>query len=186
MERFMGLITLRSGTIFFRRSADVDGEKIILHELTELDADPQVSPIMDDRYDVIKLRKKQGHEIFGYELGGVIVAYFWVTKAGNFAPVVFNSKFKIPSNSIYIWDCKTHDMHRNKGIFAAGIRSISSMGWAENIMIGANSDNLPSNKAIKNVGFKEKYMSYYGIRFPIIPKIRLPIFPTITWKKYYK
>jgi len=182
----MSLLGLRSGTVFTCSGADIDGEKIVLHELTELDADPQVSPIMDDRYDVIKQRRRQGHEIFGYEKDGIIVAYFWVTKTGNLTPIVYNLKFKVPSNSIYIWDCRTHDKYRNKGIFAAGIRSISAMNLAENILIAANSDNHASNKAIKNVGFVEKYMSYYGIRFPIIPKIRIPIFPTITWKKYYK
>ena len=59
------------------------------------------------------------------------------------------------------------------------------MDWSEYIMIGANSDNLASNKALRNVGFEEKYLSYYGIRFPIIPKIRIPIFPTITWKNFH-
>lgn len=46
--------------------ADVVGEKFILQELSELDADPQVSPIMDDRYDLIKKRRAQEHEISGY------------------------------------------------------------------------------------------------------------------------
>jgi hypothetical protein len=185
-EMLMGLITLRNGTVFSRRSADIDGAKIVLHELTELDADPQISPIMDNRYDVIERRRGQGHEIFGYEENGIIVAYFWVTRAGNYVPIVFNSKFMVPPKSIYIWDCRTHETHRNKGIFAAGVRSLSTMQWAENILIAANSDNNASNKAIKNVGFRERFMSYYGISFPAIPKIGLPIFPTITWKRYYR
>ena len=174
----MSFITYRSGTVLSRRSADILGKKIILHELTEGDADPRVHPIMEGRHEIFKQRRKQGHCVFGYVKDDTIVAYFWVTEGVKRAPIIFNNDFEVPIDCIYIWGCKTHESHRNRGIFSSGIRSISSMHEEKNILIAANDDNLASKKALKNVGFEKKFLRYGGLRYPI--------FPPMTWKYYYK
>ena len=163
--------------MFSRSGADILGKKIILHELTEDDANPQVHPIMESKYEQFKQRIKQGHCVFGYVKDDIIVAYFWVTKGVKRVPIIFNNSFKIPVDCIYIWDCKTHELHRNSGIFSNGIRSIASMHKEKNVLIGANDDNVASKKALKNIGFEKRYMRYIGLRYPI--------FPAMTWKYYY-
>lgn len=93
---------------------------------------------------------------YGAWVGGALVAYGWVTfdeeEIGE-----LRVRVRMSSGEAYVWDCATLPAYRGQHLYPALLTHISRELRAEGferILIGADSDNLPSQQGMLRAGFQ--------------------------------
>jgi len=120
---------------------------------------------------------KNGHRCFGFENDrGDIVSYFWLTlgdnKRSHPIPIFRKSAWLLIDGEAYIWDCRTIDECRRRGLYREGLSRLVYFCQQQNvmkIMMSSHVSNQVSNAGITSAGF-----TYYGtVRFIGIGRFKL-------------
>ena len=120
---------------------------------------------------------KNGHRCFGFENDrGDIVSYFWVTIGANNQPMrvptFWDSPWLFRDDEAYIWDCRTIDAYRRRGLYREGIKRLVSFCQQQdvmNVIMSCDASNPASQAGITSVGF-----TYYGrVRFILFWRFKL-------------
>ncbi len=75
-------------------------------------------------------------------------------------PKIFKFGFMKHKNSVHIGPCWTHEEYRGKGIYPAVLSKICADYFGKDIYIFTDIGNIPSQKGIKKVGFKQIGQGY--------------------------
>ena len=108
---------------------------------------------------------KNGHRCFAFENNrGDIVAYFWLTFGDTVysrpVPIFRKSTWLLTEGEAYIWDCRTIDAYRQRGLYKEGLNRLVYLCQQQNvmnIMMSSHASNQASNAGIMSVGF-----TYHG------------------------
>lgn len=114
-----------------------------------------------------RLRQAEGHRCYGYRDAGEVVCYLWLT-TGKTAPLFLNTELIVPSDIVYIWDCRTVESHQGRGYYTRGLLAARAVaGGARQLQILVEPANLPSQKAILRSGF-EPFCHVRVLRFGLL------------------
>lgn len=103
------------------------------------------------------LRVSEGHQCFGYRDGSEVVCYLWTT-SGQHVPLPFGMSLTIPTDEVHVWDCRTRETHRRRGLYRRGLLSARGAFPSSRILrIISHKGNLASETAILGAGFVPQY-----------------------------
>lgn len=110
------------------------------------------------RSDLQSIRDRFGRSLrcFGFEQGGRIVSFGWVT-TGPEETGELERRLAIPPGEAYVWDCGTVPDRRRLGLYSALLNRVIRRLHAEavpRVWIGASRLNAPSTRGIANAGFR--------------------------------
>lgn len=158
-----------SGTFF--RAGETDGRHepasdVAGYEFRELDGHSFASDQIfraAGRRD--RFRKRHGgiHRCFGYTEGrGAVASYLWLTTAMDGGATVPWEKLELelPPGTGYIWDCRTHEDHRGKGLYRSGLRNCIEIALSQGsreVYIYVSHDNIPSRRGVRSAGFRSLF-----------------------------
>ena len=138
-----------------------DGQAV----LRRVDDMGQIKETFDLQRDIVAMRLGQGHVLHCLEDSGELCSYCWVSRAGSSNNVFFGRRFKVPEAAVYIWDCATLPMYRNRGCYKAVLKSIqSSEPGITSAYVAVDQLNHISRRALERAGFRVCFR-YWGIRF---------------------
>ncbi|WP_406768705.1 hypothetical protein [Candidatus Clostridium stratigraminis] len=107
----------------------------------------------DLRRKVLEKELKLNNTILGFIcFDGNIVHYSCIAVSDHKIGEI-EQDFIIPSNSIYIYNCFTEEKYRGLKLFQRMLSSINNMHSSEDKYVAVSPNNIPSYKAIENVGF---------------------------------
>ncbi|HET9906891.1 MAG TPA: GNAT family N-acetyltransferase [Anaerolineales bacterium] len=104
----------------------------------------------------ITKRLESGRQCYAVWVDGQVVAYGWVSFEKEDIGEL-NLRIKLLPGEAYIWDCMTLPAFREKLFYSAMLTYILSELRVQNlnrVWIGADLDNLPSQKGIARAGFR--------------------------------
>jgi GNAT superfamily N-acetyltransferase len=110
---------------------------------------------LDDPSDV-QQRFASGRRCYGVLIEGNLAAYGWVTFEEEHIGEMGLCIHLVPGEA-YIWDCATTPLYRRRGLYTALLAHIIDEMRVEGlcrVWIGADGDNLPSQKGIARAGFQ--------------------------------
>jgi ribosomal protein S18 acetylase RimI-like enzyme len=110
---------------------------------------------LDDAALVLERFARQ-RRCYGAWVGGTLVAYGWVTFDEEWIGEL-NLRIRLAPGEAYIWDCATLPAYRGQRLYPALLAHISSELRAEGFrraLIGADSDNLASQRGLLLAGFQ--------------------------------
>lgn len=98
-------------------------------------------------------RLARGCRCFAARLGREVVAYGWLSTAGEWIGEV-ELEIRPHQGEAYIWNCATHPDHRRKGFFRAIVRDIAARARREGMTrLWIGSLDIPAAKAVAQNGF---------------------------------
>lgn len=104
----------------------------------------------------ITKRLESGRQCYAAWVNGQVAAYGWVSFEDEYIGEL-NLRVKLLLGEAYIWDCATLPAFREKLLYSALLTYILSELRAQNLRrawIGADLDNVPSQKGIARAGFQ--------------------------------
>lgn len=128
---------------------------------------------LNKRYEKFLNRIKDGHACYGFLDQDKVIAYFWVTHSEGYAPLTFGVNFKLPSDFVYIWDCRTHTAYQRQGLYRNGLLHLLAMNNTQSAIINCETNNTISIKGIESAGFSYDFglnVSLFLKRFVLIWK----------------
>jgi len=96
-----------------------------------------------------------GRQCYGAWVENHLTAFGWVSVEEEHIGEL-NLRIKLLPGEAYVWDCETAPDHRGKGLYSALLIYILNELRTQNITrawIGADLDNIPSQKGIARAGF---------------------------------
>jgi ribosomal protein S18 acetylase RimI-like enzyme len=105
----------------------------------------------------IRRRLDSGRRCYAAWVDGALAAYGWVSFDNEFIGEL-RLEIELQPGEGYIWDCVTLPEYRQKRLYSALLVYIARELRREplcRIWIGANLDNLPSQKGMARAGFRE-------------------------------
>lgn len=115
-----------------------------------------VSPNVSITLSEITKRLESGRQCYAAWVGGQVAAYGWVSFEEEDIGEL-NLRIKLLPGEAYIWDCATLPAFREKLLYSALLTYILSELRVQNLCrawIGADLNNLPSQKGIARAGFR--------------------------------
>lgn len=103
----------------------------------------------------ITKRLESGRQCYAARVDGQIAAYGWVSFEDEDIGEL-NLRIKLLQGEAYIWDCATLPAFRRRRLYSALLVYILGELRAQNLCrawIGANLDNIPSQKGMAHAGF---------------------------------
>ncbi len=103
----------------------------------------------------ISKRFENGRRCYAARVEGQLTAYAWVSLDEEFIGEL-SLRIRLIPGEAYIWDCATAQGFRRQGLYSALLVYILGQLRAEGsgrVWIGANLDNIPSQRGIANAGF---------------------------------
>jgi ribosomal protein S18 acetylase RimI-like enzyme len=100
-------------------------------------------------------RLAAGKRAYTARVAGELAAYGWVSFNEEFVGEL-NLRLHLLPGEAYIWDCVTLPAYRRKGLYSALLSYIIAQLHQEGlrrVWIGADLDNLPSQRGIARAGF---------------------------------
>jgi len=117
---------------------------------------PALAPAMDPgALADFRKRLEAGRRLYAAWSAGQIAAYGWVSYEQEFVGEL-NLRLKLLPDEAYIWDCLTLPAYRQKHLYSALLGHILRelrTGPTRQVWIGADKDNLPSQRGIARAGF---------------------------------
>ncbi len=101
-------------------------------------------------------RFEAGKRCYAAWAGDRIAAYGWVSYREEYVGE-FNVRVRLLPGEAYIWDCLTAPEYRQKGLYSALLVFILQELQSEGLCrawIGADLDNVPSQRGIERAGFR--------------------------------
>lgn len=137
-----------------------------------------------NRVDRYNRRFKEGHRCFGYSTDAQVVNHTWAS-VGIAVPWEFGLNIRFGMKICYLWDCRTIESHKGRGLYPASIqRTYSNIvgNWsAHPAYICTEIKNIASRRGIEKAGF-EIGSSYWIIA---LSKLRIVVLPS-RWAIYVK
>ncbi|HSK21604.1 MAG TPA: GNAT family N-acetyltransferase [Egicoccus sp.] len=114
-------------------------------------------PLLARRGQRFRERLGGPHRLFRYtDEHGTTAAYAWLTEGPATAPLGSHVRLRVPEGIAYVWDCRTADDHRGRGLYTALVAGLAA-GAAEHgsgtAMICCDPDNEASRRGILAAGF---------------------------------
>jgi len=100
-------------------------------------------------------RFKTGRQCYGAWIEGQLVAFGWVSYDDEHIGEL-NLRVKLLPGEVYVWDCATAPRFRGNGLYSALLSyTLSELRDQKicRVWIGADLDNVPSQKGIARAGF---------------------------------
>jgi hypothetical protein len=114
-----------------------------------------VEAIGSDKLDEISSRFEAGRRCYIAQIDGRLAAYGWVSFKEEFIGEL-NLRLRLLPSEAYIWDCATLPAFRRKHLYSAllvyVVRELRKEQLSR-VWIGADLDNLPSQRGIARAGF---------------------------------
>lgn len=101
-------------------------------------------------------RFEAGSHCYTAWVGGQLASYGWVSFRAEYVGE-FNLRLRLIPGEAYIWDCFTLPAYRRQGLYSALLAHILSdleTSPVCRVWIGADSDNLASQRGIERAGFR--------------------------------
>lgn len=114
------------------------------------------SPNISMNLSEVTNRLESGRQCYAAWVHGQLAAYGWVSFEEEYIGEL-NLRIKLLPGEAYIWDCMTLPVFREKLLYSALLSHILSELCFQNLCrawIGADLDNLPSQKGIARAGFR--------------------------------
>lgn len=135
------------------RAAVCNGLEISLLSASELDELTSLGPV---DVDEIGHRIDRGDRCYGARLAGELVHYSWVQHLGSHAIESAGLDIPIPDRELWIYNCRTSERHRGRGIYPQTLDHIVMDAFAAGAncaWIYAAESNVPSQRGIARAGF---------------------------------
>jgi len=120
------------------------------------------APFCRPRLELFRRHLNQGFVAHGFIADdGALAFYMWFCLGHqiSWAPWALGARIAVPSESGYIFDCKTDEPHRNKGLYKAALkegRRLYREAKCETVLIDVEPANAPAVRAIKAAGFQKQ------------------------------
>ncbi len=114
------------------------------------------SALEGDMAAEVRKRFETGRRCYTAWVDGRLAAYGWVSFDEEFIGEL-SLRLRLLPGEAYIWDCATLPVYRQQGLFAALLVYIVSELQADplcRVWIGANQENLASQRGIARAGFR--------------------------------
>jgi len=106
-------------------------------------------------------RLRKGHQAWGYvDRTGGLACYLWFSSPlFNAPPADFECglKVKTQKDAAYIWDCRTHPDHRERGLYRHGLVELANRAaqfGARVVQIVTRRENTRSQQSIEAAGYR--------------------------------
>ena len=101
-------------------------------------------------------RFRSGGRCYTAWVGGQLASYGWVSFKEEYVGE-FNLRVRLVPGEAYIWDCFTLPAHRRHGLYSALLAHVLcdlEAGSVCRVWIGADADNVASQRGIARAGFR--------------------------------
>lgn len=103
--------------------------------------------------DLVEPRLARGCRCFAARVGREVVAYGWLSTAGEWIGEV-ELEITPRQGEAYLWNCATHPEHRQRGFFRAIVKGIAAQARTEGMTrLWIGSLDIPAAKAVAQNGF---------------------------------
>lgn len=159
MAEFFSRLGLRHSDILLFAQAHQPGQPTALENYTyrALDqVDFERDPIfaIKNRRPTFIARLRAGHLCHGHiNAEGGVASYQWVSDGPAVAPFEAGLYLKVPTARRYIWDCRTIDGARGRGLYRHALQMLAAETAAEKWIVCA-ADNEASARGIRNADYR--------------------------------
>ncbi|MEL6747842.1 MAG: GNAT family N-acetyltransferase [Pseudomonadota bacterium] len=115
------------------------------------------------RLDKFSTRLDSGLVCAGFLQDSQVVAYIWfanpVLTSTEYAPWAVGAKLRVPSSTVYIFDCRTHPDFTGRGLYSAALTACMRMARDKDVPFAAMEcapHNVPSVRGMRNAGFRHQ------------------------------
>lgn len=108
-----------------------------------------------DRRPDFHTRLHAGHRCYGHVFSdGTVASYQWVSDGSVVVPFEAGFRLHIPAARRYIWDCRTVDKARGRGLYRHALQILAAETTAEKWIVCA-ADNEASASGIRKANYLE-------------------------------
>lgn len=150
----------RTGTIWALNLDEPMPDIAPLIPATFCRAGPEFLPVLTETMDrdetEIRKRFESGRRCYTAWVEGKLAAYGWLSFEEEYIGEL-NLRLRLLSGEAYIWDCVTMPAFRQQRLYSGLLRYIVAELGAEKlcrVWIGADLENLPSQRGIARAGFR--------------------------------
>jgi prolyl-tRNA synthetase len=173
---------MRKSLVYIKKEISHSTPKGINIKIEELDVKrinelKQIRELSPAKLNQFKNRFSKGDRCFiAKTVNDEICHYSWLRERGVMHIFEVNKKFVIQSNMCWIFDCRTKDSFKGRGIYPKLLSRLSNVllenSHINEVYIDVSAKNVASIKGIEKAGFKPTREVFLIWKFPIVRRLK--------------